>query len=82
MSFFASALFGLSWSLAFETCVNVDVLSFEEAILALDASQEVLQLTNAEAAFSMDVIAVLSADRVLSHSSGKMCDLKFAGVWI
>lgn len=36
MSFFASALFGLSWSLDVETCVYVDVLLFEEAIAASD----------------------------------------------
>jgi hypothetical protein len=40
MSFFASALFGLSWSLEAETCVYVEVLSFEEAIMALDCVSE------------------------------------------
>lgn len=40
MSFFASPLFGLSWSLEAEICVCVDVLSLEEAIVALDWSQE------------------------------------------
>lgn len=35
MSFFESALFGLSWSLEVETWVYVDVLLLEEAIVAL-----------------------------------------------
>jgi hypothetical protein len=43
MSFFASALFGLSWSLEVETCVYVEVLLFEEAIVASDSSQEVIE---------------------------------------
>jgi hypothetical protein len=36
ISFFASALFGLSWSLEAETCVYVEVLLFAEAIVALE----------------------------------------------
>jgi hypothetical protein len=43
MSFFASALFGLSWSLEVETWVYVEVLLFEEAIAASDSSQEVIE---------------------------------------
>jgi hypothetical protein len=51
MSFFASALFGLSWSLEAKMWVCVDVLSLEEAIVALDLSQGGLQLRNAKADF-------------------------------
>jgi hypothetical protein len=40
------------------------------------ASQKVLQLTNPGVAFSTFAIAVLSADRVPSHSSVKLCDLE------
>ena len=48
MSFFASALFGLSWSLEVETCVYVEVLLFEEAIAASGSSQGMIQLRNGE----------------------------------
>jgi hypothetical protein len=48
MSFFASALFGLSWSLEAEICVCVDVLSLEGAIVALDSSQEGLSIEECE----------------------------------
>jgi hypothetical protein len=42
MSFLASELLGLSWSVEVETCVYVDVLWFEEFMVASGSSvQEV-----------------------------------------
>jgi hypothetical protein len=53
MSFFASALFGLSWSLEAETCVYVEVLSFEAAIVALGCVSGGASIANPGVAFWM-----------------------------
>lgn len=76
ISFFASALFGLSWSLEVETCVYVEVLLFEEAIAASDSSQGVIQFRDGDAELSSFTIAVPGAGLVLCHSSVMSCDLE------